>query len=437
MEALSLTPKFDEAAALALDGERQYHNGRAGWEQMMRYSFVLAQPDGFYRMHRAMREALRARCSQTVARIQQGWFASHWEGRGETTLAFYHRWHLDPGLALDDWAAEHQEALDTLRVPQARALLTWWAEISLDDDDRNALTDSLWGRTNAVLGQALWRTPMAPRPPLLHRAAQHFRAALSVFPPETEAWAEASLGLALCLIHLPAPNAAEQLQEAMECLRQALNVYTPEAYPEPWANTQNHMGIVWAKLPAQDPEESADNNLRAIACFEATVQVWTEQIHPKIWARAQHNLGVSYFLLPSGDREANLRCAVEYLEAALRVRTRAEFPSGWALTQYNLGEVYQNMPGDRAAHLDKAREYYQAALEVYTEEDFPETWAETMNSLGNSWQEMPSGDMRRNLEQAIPYYEAALRVWTQEDCEEDWNMVQDSLRDVRRRLALL
>ncbi len=83
VEALSLTPRFNEKAALALDRERLYHNGRAGWEQLTRYSFVAAERDGFYRMNRTMREALRARVAAPDAATQQEWFRQHWEAEGE------------------------------------------------------------------------------------------------------------------------------------------------------------------------------------------------------------------------------------------------------------------------------------------------------------------------------------------------------------------
>ena len=83
VEALSLTPRFDEAAALALDSDRLYHNGRAGWEQIIGYSFMVAESSGFYRMHRTMREALRARLRPETVQTQNAWFQRHWQERGE------------------------------------------------------------------------------------------------------------------------------------------------------------------------------------------------------------------------------------------------------------------------------------------------------------------------------------------------------------------
>jgi hypothetical protein len=55
---LSLTPRFDEECALALDDERKHHNGRSGWERLTNFSFMQIQPDGFYRFHKVMRDVL-------------------------------------------------------------------------------------------------------------------------------------------------------------------------------------------------------------------------------------------------------------------------------------------------------------------------------------------------------------------------------------------
>ena len=64
---LSLTPSFDEDASLALDAERHHGNGRAGWEHLMQFSFLEHQPDGSFRMHKTMREAIRERIGDDLA----------------------------------------------------------------------------------------------------------------------------------------------------------------------------------------------------------------------------------------------------------------------------------------------------------------------------------------------------------------------------------
>lgn len=443
VEALSVTPRFDETAALALDSDRLYHNGRAGWEQIIQYSFIVAESSGFYRIHRTMREALRARLRPEVIQKQHSWFLRHWQERGEDALAFYHQWTEDPEATLSEWVALHQEWINTAQIPQARSLLTRWAEIDLDIDDRTRLADSLWAATHLALGQSLWKTPIVPRQTVLSRAAEHFQAALTVYNEDAypERWADAQMGMALCLLYLPTGDRGEHLYRAMTALQNALGTYTADGNPEAWSAAQNHLGIVFARLPSGD---EAENQRRALACFEAAVQVWSEAEHPKIWARGQHNLGVTYLELPDGDPAENRHRAIGFFEAALRVRTEKAFPSGWALTQFNLGETYASLAGmpeeDPAQRLHRAIDHFEAALRVYTRADFPEFWAETQNSLGCAWQQMPADPpsallARENLHRAVAFHEATLEVWNETDYPGDWAKAQQNLADTWQILA--
>jgi len=120
---LSLTPRFDETAALALDDERQHQNGRAGWELLTRFSFVEALPDGFYRIHKTMAEVLQELIPHEQATQLHEWFHRHWSEREQRSLAWFHRWQLKPKAALAEWREAHESALKERRIGEARALL--------------------------------------------------------------------------------------------------------------------------------------------------------------------------------------------------------------------------------------------------------------------------------------------------------------------------
>jgi hypothetical protein len=83
---LSLTPRFDPDAALALAAARRHAVGRADWERLRHFSFLEPQPDGFYRLHATMRAALRARVALEGAREVHEWFRSYWMERGQGAL---------------------------------------------------------------------------------------------------------------------------------------------------------------------------------------------------------------------------------------------------------------------------------------------------------------------------------------------------------------
>jgi tetratricopeptide (TPR) repeat protein len=431
---LCVTPRFDEAAALAVDAARQHYNGRAGWERLRQFSFLERQADGFYRLHATMRAALRARLDPDAALEVHRWFSTYWSDREEASLAWCHRWALDPREALFEWEALHTAALKRLRVAEARELLSRWSEIALDDADRQMMGDELWGLTHHFLGAALLHTPVAPRRDPLDAAIGHFHACLLVYTQENSPrlWAGTQNELGSAYAQLPTGDRAENLSRAIACQEAALRVYTEAAFPVQWAGTQINLGLAYADLPTGD---RAEHLRRAIACCEAALRVFTEAGFPRDWALAHNNMGIAWTALPAGDRTENLQQAISFLEAALRVYTEADFPREWAMVQANLGVAHTDLrAGDRAEHLHRAIACYEAALRVYTEADFPGQWAAIQNDLGAALSYLPAGDRAQNLRRAIACFEAVLRVHTETDYPLDWADTQNNLGEAYREL---
>jgi len=340
VKELSLTPTFDEKAALDLDQERRHSVGRAGWKHLRRYSFLEPQAEAFFRLHKTMRDVLRIRVED--AADVHTWFKDHWTAREEPALAFFHRWSLEPEATLNEWDEAHEAAIKERRIETARTLLDDWSEIPLDGIDRRQLGDKLWARTHSSVASAIWKTPIAPLAPSLIASIAHYDA--------------------------------------------ALRVYTEADFPVDWAMTQNNLGIAYSNLPTGDRGE---NLRRAIACYEAALRGYTEADFPADWAMTQNNLGNAYSNLPTGDRGENLRRAIAAYESALRVYTEADFPADWAMTQNNLGNAYSDLPtGDRGENLRRAIACYEAALRVSTEADFPAQWADTQYNLGLALREL-------------------------------------------------
>lgn len=160
---LSLTPRFDETAALALDAERQHHNGRAGWELLTRFSFVEALPDSFYRIHKTMAEVLQDLIPPEQATQLHEWFYRHWSVHKQWSLTWFHHWMRNPSEALAWWWTMHRFTLKKRQIHKARALLEWWQEVALNDAERRRIGNQLWAAAHSALGIALWETPVAPR----------------------------------------------------------------------------------------------------------------------------------------------------------------------------------------------------------------------------------------------------------------------------------
>jgi tetratricopeptide (TPR) repeat protein len=442
VEELSLTPRFDEQAALALRGGIDRHSALAGWRQLMRFSFVQPQPswlggEGFHRLHPTMRAALRVRLQEDPGRTRalHRWYWEHWTGREQDTLAWFHRWALDPETTLAEWNDQHRAALDELRMPDARRLLAVWAEVPLDDPDRRAIGDELWARTHRFLGAALWKTPVAPRHAALSAAIEHCQAALQVYNERewAEEWAETQHILGTALGDLPTGDRAANLRECIHCYQAALRVRTETGRPAAWARLQNDLGLAYAALPPGDRDEHLKE---AITCYQAALRVFTEAEYPRERAVTLNSLGRAYSELSGPAAGAHLQEAIRCFQEVLRVCSQLDFPQLQAMASGNLGGAYCELSdGDRGENLEKAIAAHQAALEIFTETDFPYEWAIVQERLGTAHRELPRGNPEVNLRQAVACYRAALRVLTEADFPYPWAQAQSSLGQALRTLA--
>ena len=435
LEELSLTPRFDKGAALALRELKDRYEAETAWELLTGFSFATSQPDGFWRLHEAMRDALSLRVAENDARRVHALLRDYWVAQGDEPLVFFHRWSLDPFDTLYDWLQKHRALLKDRRISEARLMLISWADIPLNDAARRTMGDEFWAIIHVAIGIALLETPAAPRSAVLTAAIGHFEAALRVYTeadfPQNWAATQNFLGNAYC--DLPTGNRSANLERAIACYKNALRVYAEADFPLDWASTQNNLGIAYRRLPIGD---RAVNLGWAIAHHESALRVYTEADFSQVsWAMTQNNLGAAHADLPTGDRAVNLGRAIACYEAALRVYTEADFPQQRASLQNNLGAAHENLPtGDRAVNLERAIAYYEAALRVRTETDFPQEWAGTQNNLGAAHADLPTGDRAVNLGRAITHYETALRVFTEADFPQEWAGTQNNLGIVHRGL---
>ena len=238
-----------------------------------------------------------------------------------------------------------------------------------------------------------------------------------------ELWFDA--GYAYADVHRFHGDRAESLEKAIAAYEAALAVFTREALPHDWANTQNNLAIAYAE---RIRGERADNLEKAIVAYEAALTVRTREALPREWAVTQNNLAISYADRVRGDQADNLEKAIEAFEAALTVFTREALPYDWAQMKNNVGLTYVNrIRGDRADNLEKAIVAYEAALTVFTREALPYKWATAQNNVGLSYADRIRGDQADNLEKAIVAFEAALAVFTREALPYEWARTQHNL----------
>lgn len=432
---LSLTPRFDENAALALDAERGHLNGRAGWEQLVRFSFVDPQDGGWYRIHSTMRAALAAmNASDSVVHAHE-WFRAHWASRSEKALALFHQWAVQPGAAVEEWAQHHTAAIQSNSIREARGMLAEWTEVDLGETGRSFSGDLPWARAHATLGAALYRTPVTPRVTALTSAADHVRRALMVFTRELypAEWASAHHVLGDILTDLPVGDRVANFREAIDEYVAALRERNRERQPEEWAATTLNLAMAEARLAA---ESELDGLHGAVDRIESVLEVYTRDTHPQQWARTHVLLGNSFHLLAQAEGAGALRSAVSHYLDALQVVSRSGEPYLWASTLCNLANTLLLLaPEEGPDRLKEAAASFEVALTVFTEPDYPDEWATATDDLADVLRDMPSTEGDRNLERALECYQAALRVRLEATDPGDWAETQLGLARALRLLA--
>jgi hypothetical protein len=66
------------------------------------------------------------------------------------------------------------------------------------------------------------------------------------------------------------------VQKAIAAYELALTVYTKDADPKGWADTQYNLALIWKRFPG----DSSDNLRKAIACFKGCATIYSESQYP-------------------------------------------------------------------------------------------------------------------------------------------------------------
>ncbi len=159
--------------------------------------------------------------------------------------------------------------------------------------------------------------------------------------------------------------------------------------------------------------EKYANLEEAIACISQALEIFTFDSYPLGYAYAQMSLGAFYSQRLMGEEYSNQEEAIACYNRALQVCTPEDFPEDYASAQNNLGNIYSTrIAGERSTNLEEAIACYNRALQVHTAEDFPEEYAKAMHNLGHCYSTRILGEQHANLEEAIACYNRALQVFT-------------------------
>ncbi|MEG4805923.1 CHAT domain-containing protein [Microcoleus sp. F8-D3] len=346
----------------------------------------------------------------------------------------------------------------------------------------------LWGTLQNNLAVAYTRRVEGDRAQNFEQAIACYQVALKV---RTDAdWASSQWHLGTAYSQRILGDKTQNLERAIAAYQAALQIYTPEIYPERWANTQSELGKAYRKLA---------QIANALTCFEAALTIFTPDSFPRECIATGLELGK--LTLAAGKKAEAFQCFARVIEAV-------EMSARWG----NSASLHQEIPEKNYAYLqivtlclacgerEKAREYadrsgsplivdllqnvqiqqitslghfldrsLQTAIESETNpqafyqfieenlEQLNDSLVERFNDLklilseklllsevgpaeeinlaaailkfSSLIQHFDRGDEENNWKIAKAGYEVAATVFTQEDFPEQWDAIQEETRD--------
>jgi tetratricopeptide (TPR) repeat protein len=147
----------------------------------------------------------------------------------------------------------------------------------------------------------------------------------------------------------------QRLVEAVNSYQDALHAgITLEDRPETYALVQNNLGLAYLSMPMT----SAGDKIRlavAVQSFKEALKVYTQEAFPEQWSSAMLNMANALQYLPSSHPQENLIEAVNGYESLLQVRDRALDPVGYARLLANQANALGHL-GMFAPALEKLNE---------------------------------------------------------------------------------
>lgn len=203
-----------------------------------------------------------------------------------------------------------------------------------------------------------------------------------------------------CLLHTT-PYQTEYIEEAITAFTKAIEMGRETMAPKRWAVIlmlraeayrnrrpiyQEENDMVWISKEGAEDLENALNDYRQ------ALEVFTPNDVPE-WIHAAQNLAKAYILRGNGGSKNNLKKALKLSLQILHVITKDSMPFEWAITQSILATIYVELSKNQEDLITKILEHYYQALEVYTLEQFPHNYQLTYQKIGHlhfsrqNWQE--------------------------------------------------
>ena len=139
-------------------------------------------------------------------------------------------------------------------------------------------------------------------------------------------------------------------------LQEATKVFREETYPEMFAIINQHLALAYLVMPMSSEGDRIRVGV-AVNSLRAALRIFTPDSHPVAWASTQLNLANALQYLPSVHQESNLDEAVQLYEEVLQYRDPLKDPLGYARILANQGNALGHLGvfGDARQRLESAR----------------------------------------------------------------------------------
>ncbi|WP_026786840.1 CHAT domain-containing protein [Planktothrix rubescens] len=193
--------------------------------------------------------------------------------------------------------------------------------------------------------------------------------------------------------------------EAIKCYESALEICPKEEFSFQWATLQYSLALAYSNKIGGG--KMAEKIQQLIKHCHFALEVFTPEAFPNKWASCQCLLGDAYLAI--GDT----KLAISYYQDAREILQDKECAEDWAITCLKLAYAFRELIRKGSSHKELygklAAARYQNALQVFTFEEYPDDWASVQNSLGDFFRE------QGQLEEAKKYFVAALTVYHKSD----------------------
>src|SRR6266568_179879 len=285
-----------------------------------------------------------------------------------------------------------------------------------------------WAGIQVALSQALslnvvYAERIPDRAEMLEQALEHIGSALQVYTPANAPvdWAKAQRIQAQIYMERLNGKRSENLERARYSCEQALQALNPERSAHEWAEVQTILGTVL--MASQDKRKETIE--QAIACFKRSLERCDPITSSFTWARNHIRLCHAYVERIEGNRQENIETAIKHGETAIQACAREKDPIVWAEAQFYLGIAYaRRIAGERRVNIERSILCFAYAAEIFTNEQTPLMWEAIQGNLGSIYYERAEGKANASTVFALEHMKHIQALFSDEDISREIALVQ-------------